>query len=393
MPKHRLLGLLVAALTIVPAASAMAGPTVSVRVEGKNATLLPTTTVTLPDVKAAGNPCSGATASTSVAAALEEATHGNWDHQAFTQTILGETHKFDNSDDWAEWVDEKFGGGICNDTVQNGDRVLFIADTYDANYNPTVFPLTLTAPATAKPGAPFSVSATEYQDVQDSSGYAISGQSTPRPAAGAQVTGGAANATTGSDGKASVTITQRGPATLRATTANGERSDLVPVCVTDGADGFCGTVAPGQTTSSTPPPAAPVTPVTPAAPDRVAAFAKIGSIAEREHFAHGSGPRTLQGRVDDDASGVKDVRMRLSRTDGKHCTRYDGTRERFVTTHKCGIKHARTFSVGSSADFSYLLPSALPRGRYVLDVIVIDRAGNQTTTYQRGRNRVVFYVG
>ena len=48
--------------------------------------------------------------------------------------------------------------------------------------------------------------------------------------------------------------------------------------------------------------------------------------------------------------------------------------------------------MGDDARFSYLLPAALPAGRYVLDVIVIDRAGNRTTTYQRTRNRVVFYV-
>ena len=128
MPKNRLLGLLVAALVIVPAAPALAGPTVSVRVEGQSATLLPATTVTLPDVKAAGNPCTDAGAARSVAAAIEEATGGNWDRQGFTQTILGETHAFAASDYWAEWVNDKFGGGICSDVVQTGDRILMLVD-------------------------------------------------------------------------------------------------------------------------------------------------------------------------------------------------------------------------------------------------------------------------
>ena len=56
------------------------------------------------------------------------------------------------------------------------------------------------------------------------------------------------------------------------------------------------------------------------------------------------------------------------------------------------MKNARTFSVGTNARFSYLLPSALPAGRYVLDVVVLHRANNQTKTYLRGRNRVVFLV-
>jgi hypothetical protein len=127
--------------------------------------------------------------------------------------------------------------------------------------------------------------------------------------------------------------------------------------------------------------------------DKVAAFARIRSVAEGRRFRRGRGPRTLQGTVDPDAAGIKDVRLRLSRTAGRRCSRYDGARERLVATRRCGVRNARTFSVGDDAAFSYLLPSALPAGRYVLDAIVIDRAGNQTTTYQRGRNRVVFFVG
>ena len=59
---------------------------------------------------------------------------------------------------------------------------------------------------------------------------------------------------------------------------------------------------------------------------------------------------------------------------------------------RCGAEHGRFFSVGSSAHFSYLLPFALPRGRYVLDVEATDAAGNHAPL-ARGSSRVVFEVG
>jgi hypothetical protein len=51
--------------------------------------------------------------------------------------------------------------------------------------------------------------------------------------------------------------------------------------------------------------------------------------------------------------------------------------------------------VGTTADWSYLLPSALGRGRYVLDVFVTDGRGNRLASrdLQRGSSRVVFTVG
>jgi hypothetical protein len=52
----------------------------------------------------------------------------------------------------------------------------------------------------------------------------------------------------------------------------------------------------------------------------------------------------------------------------------------------------RWFAVGDRAQWSYLLPARLGRGRWVLDVEVTDRTGRRDTTLQRGRNRVVFFV-
>src|SRR6185312_4803384 len=125
-------GLVVAAvLAVAGVAAALAAPTVTVRIEGESATLLPATTVTL----GSPEPVSGCPAN-SVAAAINLAVGGNWDHGEekgspgdFTETLLGETHAFTHEGDtWAEWVDYKWGGGICSDLLSEGDEVLEIAD-------------------------------------------------------------------------------------------------------------------------------------------------------------------------------------------------------------------------------------------------------------------------
>src|SRR6201999_2071156 len=144
--------ILFAVASLLFAASAMAGPTVKVRVEEEGTTLLPQTTVTL----SAPEPVSGCPAN-SVAAAINVAVGGNWDHgQAgggggdFTETILGQNEPFGpESETWAEWVDYKWGGGICTDLLNEGDEVLMIADREPPPFAPTVLPLIVTeAPQT-----------------------------------------------------------------------------------------------------------------------------------------------------------------------------------------------------------------------------------------------------
>ena len=51
----------------------------------------------------------------------------------------------------------------------------------------------------------------------------------------------------------------------------------------------------------------------------------------------------------------------------------------------------RSFKVSTAPSFSYLLPSTLAPGRYVLDIQATDVAGNRTTL-ARGTSRIVFYV-
>ena len=102
--KHRsAAGLAGLVLTLLLAAPAVAGPTVTVRIEGAAGTLLERPRVALPDPAPPVAGCGAHTAG----AAIDVATAGNWDRQMFTETILCEKHAFEASDYWVpfrRWV-------------------------------------------------------------------------------------------------------------------------------------------------------------------------------------------------------------------------------------------------------------------------------------------------
>lgn len=259
--------------------------------------------------------------------------------------------------------------GGCGDPIVEGDDVLFGYGSFGD------VPLALAGPARVAPGAAATLTVTDGGAGTPVSGAAAGGKSS------------------GADGRiVTAPLTQRGPNAFKASKAGTIRSNAVSVCVTDGADGFCGTAEPGSppsTNPSTPPVSGPLF-----GGDDRSAFAKIMSIREGQTFKAGDAPRELKGTVDEDLVGVADVRLRIGRKDGGRCFKYIGSsdREEFVRTRKCSIKSSRTFSVAKDRSWEYLLPKGLEKGRYVLDVIVEDRVGNRTKSYQRGRNRVVFYV-
>jgi hypothetical protein len=370
--RRRTLGLAAVVLAL-SAAPAVAAPTVTVRVEGQNATLLPPTTVTLgPDpVQLSDGPCPG----NSAAAALDKATGGNWSRASFATTILGETHAFPNPDYWAEWVSNRYGNGLCSDLLNEGDEVLMLVDVFTTA--PTVFPLALSGvPATVAPGASFTVSVTQYRTDGNP------GTGTPEPAAGVSVGG----ATTGADGRATLSLTGSGAQSLRAVRGNA-RSAPVSVCVTDGSDGACGTTTQSPTACATTGDDGNC-----GTKDRRAPRGKILSIRDGQRFKKGKGPRGLSGSVTADPSGIADIRLRLTRNYRTHCSTYDARRERLAPMKRCGAKRGKWFSVGDREQWSYLLPSRLGPGRYVLDVQARDRAGNADTLLQRTRTRVVFTV-
>jgi hypothetical protein len=394
---RRLLGLSVMALAIAvpPVTPAFAGPTVTVRVEGQRATLLAPTRVTLGDtpVVLADATCPA----NSAAAALDRATGGNWDRAQFTSTILGESHTFTASDYWAEWVNNRFGGGICSDLLNEGDELLMLVDVSDAAFSPTVFPLVVGGvPAAAAPGTPFTVTVTQFRTA------GTPGTSTPEPAAGVSVTAGGATATTGPDGRATLTVSSAGATTLRAV-RGGARSVIVPLCLTDGADGACGTTAtvPGGAATgaqtgaqagapSTATGAQGVAGLTVASVDRTAPHSRLVAPRDGTRYRHAVfSPRALRIAVAESGSGVLNVKLRLTRRLGDRCWSYSGRSERFIG-QRCG--QGFFFKVADTPTVDYLLPEKLPRGEYVLDVKATDKAFNRDTVRQRGRNRVVFAV-
>ncbi len=225
--QRRHIAALAAAWTLVvltASAPAVAGTpaTVTVRVEGATSTLLALTTVTTTTTPtpAPGN-CSG----TSAAGALQLATEGNWDHEAYIQTILGETHEWTAGDPryWAFWINDKYANeGACTSQLAEGDRVLFLVDRATApEYTPTVFPLELSAaPTEITQGESATVTVNKYS----TAGVASA-------ASGVAVKGGEATVTTDASGHATVKFNALGTAHLRGTKSGFAPTASVAVCV------------------------------------------------------------------------------------------------------------------------------------------------------------------
>jgi len=267
--------------------------------------------------------------------------------------------------------------GSCGDPIAAGDDLLF---AYGNGSEPL---LRLTGPAIARPSQPFDVDVVDGKD-----GAAVEGASV----------GGA---TTNTAGDARVTLTERGPNVLKATKPGTIRSNAVTVCVTDGADGFCGTTKPDGTTAGGGGAAATTGAAPFAAPDRTAPTSLIVSVREGQVFSRSRAPRLLRGQAGEpvggaralrpDPSGLLMVKLRLTRTDRGRCSTFSSSRERFVR-RPCGAARGYWFRIGDRAAWEYQLPARLPRGRYVLDVNAIDRAFNRDDVRKRGVNRVVFRV-
>ncbi|MDA0161125.1 hypothetical protein OM076_12670 [Solirubrobacter ginsenosidimutans] len=347
-------------------APASAAPTVTVRVEGATSTLLERTSVTLGSGN--GSPCEADTAG----AALDAATKGNWDKQEFVSTILGETHKFDNNDYWAEWVDKgqgyKRGSGLCADHLAEGDEVLLLVDlSPPPTFAPTVFPLAIETPSEVVNNAgPLPVTVVEYTSATGNPGE---GERTP--VAGATITGGDVPVVTDAAGHADVPVAalSANPIHLRATKPGAAPSATESVTfLSKGVPQINGV---------------PVQP--PATPDRSAPTAKLVGLTDRQTLK--TGPRELKGSFTD-VSGIKSVKLRLAKRAGGKCSYFSGKLETFRRT-KCGTE--KYFAIGDRADWTYLLPAKLGKGRYVLDAIAIDGAGNRTPL-ARGTTRVVFTV-
>jgi hypothetical protein len=362
-------GLAGLAAAMALAAPAFAAPgTSTMRVEGSDRTLVPRTPVTTTDVPVGrdGENCSG----TSAFATMHAATGGDWEGMYFddfsswfVETIKGETHASTEAGFWALWVNNHYADlGLCGTELQQGDDVVLAP----RNDQPI---LDLTGvPATVAPGQVVTVKVTEHglQDPTAFPSVVVSG-----PAAGATVTYGGASVTTGGEGAAQITFSAPGPAPVQATEPGHIRSATLSTCVTNGADGACGSAIPGG--------AAPV-----AVKDETAPIATIAGLANGRVFSRKRAPRTLRGTISADPSGIKSVRLSILRTVGKRCWAFDGESERFKR-HRCG--GSRSFRIGDRVEWSYLLPKRLPRGRYTIRVAAIDKAGNDSATQTEIRVR------
>ena len=345
-------GLTAAMLLAAPAAAAPV--TVELRIEGPTRTLFegPVTTDVRPfrfTGETTAHQCDGTTVGgaspspvptrgAALAAAAERTPFsivGSWHAQfgaSFTE-IAGESVAFDPGTNrfLAEFKNDAFAGlGACADPIQSGDDLLFAyADGSEKL-------LELSGPARARPGEAVTVRVTEPSGA---------------PVEGATVGG----RQTAADGRAVVGPLARGDNDLKAAKTGAIRSNRLRVCVTDGADGACGTLQPNP-------------------PDRTAPVATIAGLRDGQVFRRRRAPRELRGSVSADPSGLWAVKIRLTRRLGGKCWYFSGTRERFLK-RTCGKSYA--FKVGDRADWSYLLPSRLPRGRYVLNTYAIDNAFNR----------------
>jgi hypothetical protein len=376
------LGAMCLALSILASAATAAGPaTVTVRVEGAADTVLaPTqvTTTTAPVVKE-GHSCAG----TSAAGALQLATSGNWSGSwfepggFFVESIEGDSYAGSPSGYWSFWLDNKPATtGICEAELQAGSNILFFPECFGECPTPPN-PLGIEAAATAEVGKPVTVTVTSYAN---SSGA-------PSPANGATVAYEATNKTTDASGHATLTFSHVGQATVDVTAPGSIRTETT-VCVHAGSDGTCATkTAPDSPGSPRSQASAAETPAGVPYKGPYALVPHLAGLIEGHVYKHGHAPRVLAGSMLAHTS-VSSVELTLRRFYRHHCYAFDGVSTRFVRA-RCGT--GKPFKVSDNGLFSYLLPFALPPGRYVLDIQASDAAGNRTTP-ARGTSRIVFYV-
>jgi hypothetical protein len=400
MPKlHSLAALLAASAMLCLAAPALAAPaTVNLRVEGATQTIFEgavTTDTHLVDGGDGtgahecdglnnGNPNNYAGPGPTVTGALDDGsklggfawfgTFGDFGTPDFYIRSIGGQHDT-SSTFWylvRNWKGLQTGG--CQEQVepvQPGDDVLIALTGFDPNTFAAWPLLDLRgAPDKAAVNEPFTVHVLQHD-----------GQGSPATnASGVTVAG----STTGADGTASVSFDSPGVKHFKAEHSGSIRSNALTVCVYVPGSGDCGTGrSPGDTTEPTPT----ATPA-PAARDTTPPVVHVTSLKAGKTYS--PGPRELAGDVSD-AGGIAQVFLRLRTTNGgdltsaSKCRWFSGKRGLF--THRTvACSKARFFRIGSNARWSYLLPSKLRKGSYVLDVKALDRA------YNAGRATVRFKV-
>ncbi len=388
---------LAASLVPPPSAEAAGPSTVTVRVEGFGETLLSQTqvTTTTTPIAVEGGICSG----TSAGGALYDATHGDWQ----AKDVASEGVQIDGVEGlsfppfserpdayWSFWLNNEFAQqGACAQEVENGADIVFAAQCDAIGSNcpmsasaPDHF-LTSTAPTetVVQVGAPISVT---VSSISTSTGAREA--SLPE---GVTVTAGSVGAGPNADGVATLSFPSVGTYTLQAHAPDSIPSDPYTICVHDGNDGNCGTQKSSTAAGSTGSGSSVTGATSIGAPYKgpYALVAKAGSVIEGRVYKRGAAPRILSGSVLAHTT-VTATSLELRREYKGRCYAYDGVTTRLERA-RCG--EGSFFKVSNNGAFSYLLPAALPPGRYVLDIEATDAAGNRTAL-ARGATRIVFYV-
>jgi hypothetical protein len=290
---------------------------------------------------------------------------------------------------WAFWLNNEFAHqGACLEQVENGADIVFSAQCIaigpDCPTSPTAPDhfLTSSPPSStvAQVEAPVSVTIGSIN-----TGTAMREASLPQ---GVTVTAGAVVGAPNAQGVATLTFSAAGVYTLQARAPDSVPSDPFTVCVYSGINTCTPPPAAGSTTSSGPTSGAGSSSLT-SSPYKgpYAIVARATNLIEGHVYRRRHAPRLLTGRVLAHTT-VTSVSLKLRREYKGRCYAYDGTREEFRRL-RCGV--GSYFKVSTEPSFSYLLPSALVPGRYVLDIEATDAAGNRTSL-ARGTSRTVFYV-
>ncbi len=206
-----------ATAALAGAAPALAGTTVTVRIEGKNKTLLATKKVTAGAgwVTRSGAP-KGACSAGSAAGALNTATHGAW-AGAFEQSyddyfitrILGDFESGSKTF-WDIFVNNVSATtGACGITLHRGDQLLFAVVPASG----ITYPLGLQGPSQARVGGTETVKVIWFD-----------GKGRAKPLRGAHVSGSGVSATSNAQGIVHIHISHPGTLVIKAAKGGYVRS-------------------------------------------------------------------------------------------------------------------------------------------------------------------------
>ena len=369
-------GILAILLTMLLAAPAAAATTVTLRVEGKDATIFegPVRTDAKTIEEDGSHRCDGTAEANggessdprpTATTALDDGARANgfsWDgtfsefgsfRDYFVTRIAGDTQKADQGEYWgfARNFEAPPVGG-CQQQVFVGDEVLWAYDFFGDDGNGGNKPrLRLSGPSVATVGGQGT-----FRVIEGPSGGGVSGAAVgevERPGQPAQPDA-IPSQPAGADGEVTLRFDQPGLHRIKATNSGAIRSNAIEVCVTGPKAPDCG----------------PRTLLVPGAAGGALAAPTVSS--PRRGARYRRGPRLIKGQVSAPA-GLKGVSFSLRRSAGRRCSFFLARQELFSRLGRC--RATRSVAVGSQPAFSYLLPRALGSGRYALEVTATDQAG------------------